>query len=410
MATTDTTVVISGGGPAGMMLGLLLGRAGIDVTVLEKHGDFLRDFRGDTVHASTIRLLDELGLGEKFRELPQSRMGNLEMPDRTGTMVTLGDFGSLPKPYDYVAMMPQWDLLTFLAEAAAEEPSFTLRMNTETTGLLKEGKKAVGVRYRTAQGVEGHIRADLTISCEGRQSTLRRVSGLTLREFPVPYDTWWFRLPRHAYEQGEVARLLPKIQGDEILMTLFRADYYQLAYLTHKGYDARLRTEGVERFRARIGRLRPEFADRLNAIASMDEVHLLDVKMNRLRHWFTDGLLCIGDAAHAMTPVGGVGINLAIQDAVATARLLADPLRRANVTTADLARVQARRERPARIVQAAQRAMQRVMFVPAFEGRRSGPPGAFLFLGRHVPALRRMPARFIAYGPRPEHAPDYARR
>ncbi|GAA2071215.1 FAD-dependent oxidoreductase [Actinomadura alba] len=405
-----TTVLVSGGGPAGVMLGLLLARAGIAVTVLEKHGDFLRDFRGDTVHASTVRLLDELGLGEGFRALPQSRMGNLEIPDAEGNMVTLGDFAGLPEPYNYVAMIPQWDLLTFLADAAAREPSFTLRMNTETTGLLRDGDKVAGVRYRPRDGREGEIRAELTVACEGRHSILRREAGLAPREFPVPFDTWWFRLPRHPHEQGEVARLIPKIQGDEVLMTLFREDYYQLAYLTHKGADARLRAEGVERFRERIARLRPQFADRLDAISTMDDVHMLDVRLNRLPRWFTAGLLCIGDAAHAMTPIGGMGINLAVQDAVATAGLLAEPLCQGRVTVGDLAKVQKRRERPAAIVQAAQRVMQRVMLVPAFEGKRSGPPGAVLFLGRHVAPFRRLPARLIAYGPRPEHAPDFARR
>jgi 2-polyprenyl-6-methoxyphenol hydroxylase-like FAD-dependent oxidoreductase len=191
-----------------MMLGLLLARAGIEVTVLEKHGDFLRDFRGDTVHASTVRLMDELGLGEDFRRMPQSRLGDLELPAPDGSRVRFSDFAALPQPYNYVAMMPQWDLLTFLAEAAGREPSFTLRMNTEATGLLTDGGKVAGVRYRTGDGAQGEIHAQLIVACDGRHSTLRRAAGLRPKEFPVPFDTWWFRLPRFEGEQAEVASLI----------------------------------------------------------------------------------------------------------------------------------------------------------------------------------------------------------
>ena len=405
-----TTALVSGGGPAGMMLGLLLARAGVEVTVLEKHGDFLRDFRGDTVHPSTLRLLDELGLGEEFRRLPQSRLGNVALPDGRGSAVTVGDFSRLPEPYNYVAMVPQWDLLNLLADAAGREPTFTLRMNTEATGLLMDGESVTGVRYRTRDGAEGEIRAGLTLVCEGRHSPLRAAAGLVPQEFSVPFDVWWFRLPRHADEQGEVAMLVPIVRGDEVLLTLYREDYYQLAYLTHKGADARLRAEGVERFRERIGRLRPQFADRLDAIKTMDDVYVLDVKLNRLPRWYRDGLLCVGDAAHAMSPVGGVGINLAIQDAVAAARLLAGPLRRRRVRAADLAAVQNHRMLPTVVVQAAQRAVQRGLFAPALAGRTPHLPRVVLSMVRHLPALRGIPARLVGFGPRPEHAPDFARR
>ncbi|TMR94250.1 FAD-dependent oxidoreductase [Nonomuraea basaltis] len=405
-----TTVLVAGGGPAGMMLGLLLARAGIRVTVLEKHSDFLRDFRGDTVHASTIRLLDELGLGQEFRGLPQSRLGNLEIPVPEGGTVLLGDFDRLRPPYNYVAMIPQWDLLNFLAEAARREPSFTLRMDTQAVDLIRDGGRVTGVRCRTRDGEEGEIRADLTVACDGRHSVLRRKAGLRPKEFPVPFDTWWFRLPRHPDEQGQVARLIPEFRGDEILLTFVRTDFFQVAYFTVKGSDARLRAEGVERFRARIARLRPQYADRVDHIRTMDDLHYLDVRLNRLHRWHVDGLLCIGDAAHAMSPAGGVGINLAIQDAVATARLLAEPLRRGTVTKRDLAMVRRRRWMPTVILQRAQRLLHRVLFAPAVAGKRSGAPKIAIFLGRHITAFRKAPAVLIAFGPRPEHAPDFARR
>ncbi|MGI5291682.1 FAD-dependent oxidoreductase [Nonomuraea polychroma] len=410
MITESTGVLVCGGGPAGMMLGLLLARAGISVTVLEKHGDFLRDFRGDTVHPATVRLMDELGLGEGFRALPQSRLGNLSLPTSDGSLVTLGDFEALPAPYNYIAMVPQWDLLSFLAKAAGEEPGFALRMNTEATALVREGEKIVGVRYRAADGHEGEIRAELTVGCDGRHSTLRRDAGLVPKEFRVPFDVWWFRLPRSIHDGDGPAGVTPVGRGPEALISLARDDYYQVAYFTAKGSDARLRAEGVKRFRERIARLRPDFADRVDRLASMDEVYVLDVKLNRLKRWHLDGLLLIGDAAHAMSPAGGVGINLAIQDAVAAATILAAPLRRHAVTRADLAAVQARRQRPTVIVQNAQRLLQRVMFERQFAGKRSGPPRAILFLSRVFPGFRTIPARFVGFGPRPEHAPDYARR
>lgn len=410
MTVETTGVLVCGGGPAGMMLGLLLARAGITVTVLEKHGDFLRDFRGDTVHPATIRLMDELGLGEEFRALPQSRLGNLTVPDADGRMVTLGDFSALPAPYNYIAMVPQWDLLSLLATAAGREPTFTLRMNTAVTELVRDGDKVVGAGYRTSDGRTGTIHAGLTVACDGRHSTVRGQAGLVPREFPVPFDVWWFRLPRPAQEKAAPASVTPVVKGDAALISLARDDYYQLAYLTAKGSDARLRAEGIERFRERVVALRPDFADRVTELKSMDEVFVLDVKLNRLDRWYLDGLLLIGDAAHAMSPAGGVGINLAVQDAVAAATILAGPLRRHAVTVADLAAVQRRRQRPTVVVQTGQRLLQRVMFEKQFAGQRSGPPRAALFLLRAFPRLRTVPARLVGFGPRPEHAPAFARR
>ncbi|MDQ1056902.1 2-polyprenyl-6-methoxyphenol hydroxylase-like FAD-dependent oxidoreductase [Arthrobacter globiformis] len=408
MESTGCAVV--GGGPAGMMLGLLLARAGVQVTVLEKHGDFLRDFRGDTVHASTIRLIDELGLGAEFRELPQSRLRNVAFPVPGGGMITLGDFSGLKPPYNYIAMMPQWDFLNFLARTAADEPSFTLLMEHTATSLMYDGGRVAGVRYRTKEGTEGALRADLVVAADGRHSVLRQAAGLKSREYPVPFDTWWFKLPRFASEQGEVAGIVPAFGERDAVIALFRDDYYQMGYFAPKGSGDRIKTEGVERFRERIAALRPDLADRLEAVRSLEDLHWLDVRLDRLLRWYVDGLLCIGDAAHAMSPAGGVGINLAIQDAVAAAARLAPALLRRNVTVKDLAAVQRRRMPPTVIIQTVQRGMHRAVFIPLFSGKRSGAPPFVQFVGRHFPAMRRILPRLIAIGLRPEHAPAFARR
>ena len=393
-----------------MMLGLLLARAGVEVTVLEKHGDFLRDFRGDTVHASTIRLIDELGLGDGFRRLPQSRLNNVAFPTPGAGMVTVGDFASLKPPYNYIAMMPQWDFLNFLATEAAREPTFTLLMEHEATSLTFDGGRVTGVRYRTRAGTAGELRADLVVATDGRHSVLRRAAGLRPKDYPVPFDTWWFKLPRHPSERGAVAGVVPAFREREAMIALFRDDYYQMGYLAPKGDSARIRSEGVERFRERVAALRPDLADRMDAIRSLDDLHWLDVRLDRLRRWYVDGMLCLGDAAHAMSPVGGVGINLAIQDAVAAAERLAPGLLRGQVSVKDLASVQRRRRMPTVVVQTVQRIMHRVVFVPLFAGKRVGPPPALLFVVRHLPLARRILPRVIAFGPRPEHAPGFARR
>ena len=405
-----TTCAVAGGGPAGMMLGLLLARAGVEVVVLEKHADFLRDFRGDTVHASTVRLLDQLGLGERFRALPQSRLQNFELPQLDGTRLTIGDFHRLRPPYDYVAMVPQWDLLNLLADAGRTEPTFTLRMSTAAVGLLRDGDRVTGLRTRTADGVEEDLEADLVVACDGRGSVLRAAAGLVPRDYPVPFDTWWFRLPRTESERREKASLVPTLAGGEIMLTIPRPDYFQIAYFNRKGLDATLRAEGIERFRERIARLRPAFADRLDALTSTDDLHHLDVRMDRLRRWHRPGLLLIGDAAHAMSPAGGVGINLAIQDAVAAAALLAAPLAQGRLTEADLARVQRRRWWPTALLQLAQRGLQRLIFVPALEGRTPPAFRVAAAVARRLPVVTAVPARLIAFGPRPEHAPEFARR
>jgi orotate phosphoribosyltransferase len=393
-----------------MMLGLLLARAGVNVTVLEKHGDFLRDFRGDTVHASTIRLIDELGLGDGFRKLPQSRLNTVALPVPGAGLLTFGDFASLKPPYNYIAMMPQWDFLNFLARAAAREPTFTLLMEHEAVSLTFDGGRVTGVRYRTGDGGEGTLSADLVVGADGRHSVVRQDAGLQPKEYPVPFDTWWFRLPRFASEKGEVAGIVPAFRDREAMIALFRDDYYQMGYLGPKGMDAQIRAEGVERFRERVAALRPDLADRVDAIRSVEDLHWLDVRLDRLKRWYVEGLLCIGDAAHAMSPAGGVGINLAIQDAVAAAARLAPALLRGRVPVKDLAAVQRRRRMPTVVVQSVQRLMHRTVFVPLFAGKRTGVPPFVLFVVRHVSVARRLMPRMIAFGPRPEHAPAFARR
>jgi 2-polyprenyl-6-methoxyphenol hydroxylase-like FAD-dependent oxidoreductase len=403
-----TTCVVIGGGPAGMVLALLLARAGIEVTVLEKHADFLRDFRGDTVHPSTLQLLDELGLAERFAELPYSRLDEVVFPIDAERSVVVADFRRLHVRYPYIAMVPQWDLLNLLADAAQEEPTFSLRMRTEMTGLIREAGRVRGVRYRTQDGTSGEIRADLTVACDGRWSTAREQAGLRPKEFPVPIDAWWFRLPRRPEDRP--AALTPRAGPGRFAVIIPRNDYLQIAYLAPKGTDPQLRARGVERFRQDLVELMPELADRVDALASMDEVKHLDVRLNRLHRWHEDGLLCIGDAAHAMSPIGGVGINLAVQDAVAAATLLTGPLRQGTVGPADLAAVRARRLLPTVLVQALQRFMHHNLATPILEGRRGGLPRPVLALLRRVPQMSFVPAYLIGIGLRPEHAPEAARR
>lgn len=398
-----TTCAIVGGGPAGMVLGLLLARAGVEVTLLEKHADFLRDFRGDTVHPSTLRLLDELGLWDRFAALPQSRIDHIEF-DAGGREVTLVDFRRLRQPHPYVAMVPQWDLLNLLADAAQAEPTFTLRLQHEVTGLLRNGTRTTGVRYRGPAG-DGELAADLTVACDGRTSTVRRESGLPVQEWAVPFDVWWFRLPRDADAEYS---LVPRTAPGRLLIMIPREGYFQIAYLIPKGADARLRARGLEVFRDEVAALVPE-ADTAH-LASWDDVKLLDVQLNRLRRWHADGLLCIGDAAHAMSPMGGVGINLAVQDAVGAATLLAEPLAWRGVTDGDLAAVRRRRLPPTAVTQGLQRLLHARLVAPVLAGADLEPPAAVGRLLGALPWLAMVPARVMGVGVRPERAPYFARR
>jgi 2-polyprenyl-6-methoxyphenol hydroxylase-like FAD-dependent oxidoreductase len=406
--TERTTCAVVGGGPAGMVLGLLLARAGVDVTVLEKHGDFLRDFRGDTVHPSTLQLLDELGLGDRFAELPHSELHEIAFPFPDGSRVVIGDLRRLKVAHPYIAMVPQWDLLNLLAEAGAEEPTYTLRMRAEVTELIREAGQVRGVRYRTDDGELHELRADLTVACDGRWSIARAQAELQPLELPVPIDAWWFRLPRRPGDNP--AALTPVASDRRVVLVIPREDFLQLAYLAAKGSDTQLRERGVERFRQDIADAVPWLADRVDELKSMDDVKHLDIRLNRLNRWHVDGLLCIGDAAHAMSPIGGVGINLAVQDAVAAATLLAEPLRCGDVSADALAKVRRRRLAPTIAVQSLQRLLHRAVLKPILDGQRQGPPKPVVALLKAIPAASFVPAYLIGVGLRPEHAPAFARR
>ncbi|MGU3499690.1 FAD-dependent oxidoreductase [Mycobacterium sp. C31M] len=404
-APRSTGCVIVGGGPAGMMLGLLLARGGVQVTVLEKHPDFLRDFRGDTVHASTLALLDELGLGERFAAVPHRLIESLRLAVQ-GVPVEI-DLRHLPGAHKHIALVPQWDFLELLAGAAEQEPTFTLLRSCEVLEPLRVGPRVTGVRYRDADGAIAELRAPLTVACDGRGSILRTSMGLQPKRFGAPMDVWWFRVPR---TEEDPAGLAGAMGAGHVVAMIDRGDYYQCAFVIPKGSDARLRAEGIESLHRRVTAVVPWVADRITTVTSFDDVKLLDVQLNRLPRWYTDGLLFIGDAAHAMSPVGGVGINLAVADAVAAGRMLADPLRDGSVTTRQLRRVQARRWLPTVLVQRAQQAVQnRVIAVAVTEGAPVEAPTPVRVVSR-IALLRRIIGYGIAVGPLPEHIPAFARR
>ncbi|SPM35930.1 2-polyprenyl-6-methoxyphenol hydroxylase and related FAD-dependent oxidoreductases, partial [Mycobacterium rhizamassiliense] len=387
-----------------VVLGLLLARAGVRVTVMEKHADFLRDFRGDTVHASTLRLLDEVGLGPRFAALPHRLVDTLHM-EMQGQPLDL-DLSRLPGAHQHIALVPQWDFLELVASAAAAEPGFQLLRSTEVTGLVRDGNRVVGVTYRDPSGETKQMRALLTVACDGRGSTVRSALGVAPRSFGAPMDVWWFRLPRHPDDPGGLAGTFRSGHG---VILIDRGDYYQIAYIIPKGADAEIRSQGIEALHGVLVEMAPWLADRVGTLSSFDDVKLLDVQLNRLRRWYSDGVLCIGDAAHAMSPVGGVGINLAVADAVATARMLAGPLLAGRVSTRQLARVQARRWIPTAIIQTMQRAIHAQVVAGVVAGGDPNAPRAIRVVSRSL-TLRRFIAYLVAIGPLSEHAPAFARR
>ncbi|NUP63680.1 MAG: FAD-dependent oxidoreductase [Nonomuraea sp.] len=391
------TCVIAGGGPAGAVLGLLLARAGVEVTLLEKHADFLRDFRGDTIHPSTLQVLDELGLATEFLKLPHRKAYDISLVTDLGD-VRLASLRGLPGRYDYIAFVPQWDFLKLVTSAADEYPNFRLLMNAEAYDLIRDGGTVRGLRYRDGSG-EHELRADLTVAADGRHSVLRRRAGLALQDLHAPMDVVWFRLPRHDDDRDDT---FLRISSGNMMVAINRETYWQLAYLIPKGGFGRLTEEGIDALRRPVAALLPFLGDRVGRIEGFDDVSVLTVALNRLRRWHRPGFLCIGDAAHAMSPVFGVGINLAVQDAVATANLLAGPLAAGlPIPESALHRLQRRRMLPTRVTQAAQRLVQNQVISPAL--RRRFDPRVLPRDLTGIPLLNRLPRRFIGLGVRPEH-------
>jgi 2-polyprenyl-6-methoxyphenol hydroxylase-like FAD-dependent oxidoreductase len=401
MDQQHVTCCVTGGGPAGMMLGVLLARAGVDVLVLEKHKDFLRDFRGDTVHPSTLQMMDELGWLDEFLQLPHQKVFRL-----TGqfgdTRLTIGDMSHLPVKTKYIALMPQWDFLNFLASKGRAYPKFDLRMNAEAVGLVFDGDRVAGVNVKTADGPLT-VRADLVVAADGRSSILRKAAGLVSEDFGAPMDVMWFRLPRLPTDTEETQA---RFDAGHLFVMLQRGDYWQCAYVIPKGGDAKVRAAGIDAFRKSVGALVPFEPDRANAIADWDHVKLLTVAVDRLKEWARPGLVCIGDAAHAMSPVGGVGINLAVQDAVAAANLLWQPLKEKRLSFDDLKKVQARRDFPTRATQRLQLAMQNSIIAPTLAATGKIKPPLVFRLLTSVPLLSRIPARLLGLGFRPEHVSE----
>jgi 2-polyprenyl-6-methoxyphenol hydroxylase-like FAD-dependent oxidoreductase len=389
---------IVGGGPAGMMLGFLLARAGVEVAVLEKHADFLRDFRGDTVHPSTLNVMDELGLLDEFLKLPHQKVAHFEA-QFGDTAVGIADFSHLPVRSRFIAMMPQWDFLAFLASHGKRYPGFHLLMNAEAQEFLMGGR-AIGV-HASVNGVQEEIHADLVVGADGRHSRIRELMDVKIEDIGAPMDVLWFRLPHH---DGDANQMMGRFDIGSILVMLDRGDYWQCAYVIPKGTAEKVRAEGIEKVRATIARLVPSFADRVDELKSMDDLKLLTVGVDRLSTWWRPGALCIGDAAHTMSPIGGVGINIAVQDAVAAANILATPLREHRLMDSDLAAVQKRRLFPARATQAMQVFLQNRIIAPSLyaKGGKMKVPG-FMRLLQWFPILRRLPARLMGMGVRPEH-------
>ncbi|WP_020087692.1 FAD-dependent oxidoreductase [Hyphomicrobium zavarzinii] len=405
MTTFKTECCIAGGGPAGLMAGYLLARAGVQVIVLEKHGDFLRDFRGDTVHPSTLDIMDELGLLDRFLKLPHQKVEKL-----TGlvgdTPVAIADFTHLPVRAKYIALMPQWDFLNFLAEEGKRYPGFDVLMKTEATDVIEADGTVVGVRARGDDGTSRDILADVVIAADGRGSVLRDRAGLTVEDLGAPMDALWFKVPAHPDDSDQT---MGRFGAGYILVQLFRGDYWQCAYVIPKGALGNIQAKGIEAFRDLIFEAGPFDRERLKAIRSWDDVKLLTVRVDRLKTWYRPGFLAIGDAAHAMSPIGGVGVNLAVQDAVAAANQLARPLREGTVSVSDLEAVQTRRMFPTRVIQAIQVAAQNNIIGPTLRLKEKPTPPFALRLMQRFPVLRRIPARVLGLGVRREHVAEFIR-
>jgi 2-polyprenyl-6-methoxyphenol hydroxylase-like FAD-dependent oxidoreductase len=402
----STRCCVVGGGPCGLMLGYLLARAGVDVVVLEKHADFLRDFRGDTIHPSTLELMHELGLLDEFLKLPHQQVRSIGawFGDRE---YAFGDFTHLPTRCKFVALMPQWDFLNFLADRGKAYPSFHLHTRTEAIDLIKEGGRVVGVRADAPDGAF-EIRADLTVGCDGRHSTVRERAGLKAHDLGAPMDVLWFRLLKRANDPAET---MGRFTPGRIAILIDRGDYWQCAFLIPKGTIEATRRAGLPAFRQSVAQIMPALADRVDELKDWDDVKLLTVAVNRLERWYLPGLLCIGDAAHAMSPIGGVGVNLAVQDAVAAANILWQPLKAGAPSEADLAKVEARREFPTRVTQRLQVFIQnKVVDRMLVAGEALAAPLPLRLISR-FPLLRRIPGRLVGIGVRPEHVhtPDVTR-
>jgi 2-polyprenyl-6-methoxyphenol hydroxylase-like FAD-dependent oxidoreductase len=398
MESLTTDCVIAGGGPAGMMCALLLARAGIDVIVLEKHADFLRDFRGDTIHPSTLELMHELGVVDKFLARPHTEVRDLTVEIGKESF-KVGDFTHLPTHCKFLALMPQWDFLDFILGEAEHYDTFRLKMQAEVTDLLTKRGRIAGVLAKTPDGLV-EIRAKLVIGADGRGSVVRARANMKVRDFGAPFDVLWMRLP---YAEGDPKEPVARFQGGDFFIMLYRGDYWQCAFVIPKGGFTTMKAEGLTGFRARLRSVAGFARERVETIQSFDDVKLLTVKVDRLTRWARRGLVCIGDAAHAMSPVGGVGINLAIQDAVATANILAPVLKKRVPRLSDLDKIQRRRLFPTRVIQRFQVIVQNRVLAPNMRARQTPKPPFILRLMDRFPWLRRIPARFLGLGVRPEH-------
>jgi 2-polyprenyl-6-methoxyphenol hydroxylase-like FAD-dependent oxidoreductase len=390
--------VIAGGGPAGVMLGYLLARAGVRVVVLEKHADFFRDFRGDTVHPSTLQVMAELGLLDVFLARPHQELQFIE--GQIGeTKLRLANLSGLPTICKFIAFLPQWDFLDFLAQEGRRFPGFRLIMRAEAQRLIEEEGRVAGV-IAEVEGAPVAFRGDLVAACDGRDSTIREAAGLAVRDFGSPIDVLWMSLPRRP---DDPAAALGRINYGRLFVTIDRGDYWQCAYVIAKGGYEVVRERGLEALRADIARAAPFLSDRVRELSDWEQVKLLTVQVNRLARWWRPGLICLGDAAHAMSPVGGIGINLAVQDAIAAANQLAGPLRSGRPLDSDLAAIEARRSPPTRTTQAVQLFVQNRIIGRVLGQERQIRPALPFRIVAHTPALQRLTARFIGLGVRPEH-------